>query len=146
MSEPALNTCARLLKEGSGPGKTILLQAPVEFHQSKPLKKNVKEPVEVEPLRKIDEIRRFSNKLGLTKKSMGSLVNSIEYCGPIRKKLYHYVPGFVGMAYNPFINEDTRHRFFDYEMMKPSWGPSPNADAIWRATQDRASNASRPNY
>ena len=64
------------------------------------------------------------------------------------------------MAYNPFINEDIRDCFFDYEqavllifwtsriasiqqssmvvweLMKPSWYPSPNANSILRATQD----------
>ena len=46
---------------------------------------------------------------------MGTLLKSSEYCGPIRKKSYHYVSGFVGMAYNPFINEDIRDCHFDYE-------------------------------
>ena len=47
----------------------------------------MKEPEELEPMRKIDEIRRFSNKeLKLTKESMGALPKSNEYCGPIRKK------------------------------------------------------------
>ena len=76
----------------------------------------MKEPVELEPMKKIDEIRRFTNKeLRLTKESMVSLSKSSEYCGPISKKSYSYVTGFVGMAYNPFINEPIRDCFFDYE-------------------------------
>ena len=163
---------------------------------------NMKEPVELEPMKKIDEIRRFSNKeLRLTKESMGALLKSSEYCGPIRKKPYRYVSGITGIAYNPFLNEDIRDCFFDYEqavlrkfwtsriatrwsaanqqtklglvleekvtapsvpksdnrvefrlgfsnellrtslvvaweLTKPSWCPSPNADSILRATQD----------
>ena len=77
---------------------------------------NMKELVELEPMRKIDEIRRFSSKdMRLTKESMGALLNSSEYCGPIRKKSYSYVSGIIGMSYNPFINEDIRDCFFDYE-------------------------------
>ena len=77
---------------------------------------NMKEPVELEPMKKIDEIRRFSNKeMKLTKESMGALPKCSEYCGPIRKKSYSYVSGIIGMAYNPFINEDIRDCFFDYE-------------------------------
>ena len=77
---------------------------------------NMKEPVELEPMKKIDEIRRFSNKeLRLTKENMGALLKSSEYCGPIRKKSYSYVFGIIGMAYNPFIKEDIRDCFFDYE-------------------------------
>ena len=76
----------------------------------------MKEPVELEPMKKVDETRRFSNKgLMLTKESMGALPKSSEFCGPIRKKSYSYVSGIVGMAYNPFINEDIRDCFFDYK-------------------------------
>ena len=77
---------------------------------------NMKEPVELEPMKKIDQIRSFSNKeLRLTKESIGALAKSSEYCGPIRKKSHSYVFGTVGMAYNPFIIEDIRDRFFAYE-------------------------------
>ena len=51
----------------------------------------------------------------LTEKSMGALPKSGEDCGPIRNKSFSYVSGIVGMAYNPFINEDIRDCFFDYE-------------------------------
>ena len=74
------------------------------------------EPVGLEAIKKRVEIRRFSNKeMRFTKESMGALPKSSEYCGPIRKKSYSYVSGIVGMAYNPFINEDIRDCFFDYE-------------------------------
>ena len=162
----------------------------------------MKEPEELEPMRKIEEIRRFSNKeLRLTKESMGALPKSSEYCGPIRKKSYSYVSEVIGIAYNPFLSKDIRDCFFDYEqavllrfwtsrivtiksatnpqtklglvleekvtassvpksdkrldfglgfsdellrtslmvvweLMRPSWCPSPNADSILRATQD----------
>ena len=76
----------------------------------------MKEPEELEPMKKVDEIRRFSNKeLRDTKESMRALLNSSEYCGPLRKKSYSYVSGIVGMTYNPFIKEDVRDCFFDYE-------------------------------
>ena len=76
----------------------------------------MKEPVALEPMSKIDEIRRFSNKeLRLTKESMGALSNSSDCCGPIRKKSYSYVSGNIGIAYNPFLNEDIRDCFFDYK-------------------------------
>ena len=162
----------------------------------------MKEPEELEPMRKIDEIRRFSNKEPrLTKESMGALPKSSECCGPIRKKSYSYVSGVIGIAYNSFLSEDIRDCFFDYEqalllrfwtsriatiksatnpqtklglvleekvtapsvpksdkrvefglgfsdellrtslmvmweLMRPTWCPSPNADSILRATED----------
>ena len=76
----------------------------------------MKEPVELEPMKRVDETRRVANKeLRLTKESMGTLPKSSEYCGPIRKKSYHYVSGVLGMTYNPFINEGIHDCFFDYE-------------------------------
>ena len=187
ISVPALNTCVKMLKEGDERAKALLLLALLDMQQSKPMRVNMKEPEELEPMRKIDEIRRFSNKgLRLTKESMGALPKSSEYCGPIKKKSYSYVSGFIGIAYNPFLSEDIRDCFFDYEqavllrfwtsrivtiksatnpqirlglewvefglgfsdellrtslmvvweLMRPSWCPSPNADSILRATQD----------
>ena len=230
ISVPALNTCAKMLREGDERAKALLLlallsssaskskafarsppsinilaqvfNAGTEMHQSKPMRVNMKEPEELEPMRKIDEIRRFSNKeLRLTKESMGALPKSSEYCGPIKKKSYSYVSGIIGIAYNLFLSEDIRDCFFDYEqavllrfwtsrivtiksannpqtklglvleeevtapsvpksdksvefglvfsdellrtslmvvweLMRPSWCPSPNADSILRAKQD----------
>ena len=202
ISVPALNTCVKMLREGDEPAKALLLLALLDMQQRKPMRVKMKEPEELEPMRKVDEIRRFSNReLRLTKESMGALPKSSEYCGPIKKKMYSYVSGIIGIAYNPFLSEDIRDCFFDYEqavllrfwtsrivtiksatnpqiklglileeevtapsvpksdkrvefglgfsdellrtslmvvweLMRPSWCPSPNADSILRATQD----------
>ena len=202
VSRPALNTCVKMLREGDERAKALLLLALLDIYQSKPMRVIMKDSVELELMKKIDEIRRFSNKkLRLSKESMGALPRFSEYCGPIRKKSYSYVSGIIGMAYNPFINKDICDCFFDYEqtvlirfwtsrtatirsaanqqtklrlvleenvtapsvpksdnrvefglgfsdellrtslmviweLMKPSWFPSPNVDLILRATQD----------
>ena len=116
ISVPALNTCVKMLKEGDERAKALLLLALLGMHQSKPMRVNMKEPEELEPMRKMNEIRRFSNEeLRLTKESMRALRKSNEYCRPIRKKSYGYVSGVIGMAYNPFLCEDIRDCFFDYE-------------------------------
>ena len=89
ISVPALNTCVKMLREGDERTKALFLLAMLEMQQSKPMRVNMKEPEELEPMKKIDEIRRFSNKeLRLTKESMGALPKSSEYCGPIKKKSY----------------------------------------------------------
>ena len=116
ISRPALNTCVKMLRENDERAKSLLLLALLDNHQSKPMRVNMKEAVELEPMKKTDEIRRFSKKMmRLSKESMGALPRSSKYCGPIRKKTYSYVSGIIGMAYNPFINEDIRDCFFDYE-------------------------------
>ena len=116
ISVPALNTCVKMLREGDDRAKALLLLALLDMHQSTPMRVNMKEPVELEPMRKIDEIRRFSNKeLKLTKDYMGALPRSNEYYGLIRKKSYCYVSGVIGIAYKPFLSEDVRDSFFGYE-------------------------------
>ena len=116
ISVPALNTCVKMLREGDERAKVLLLLALLDMHQSKPMRVNMKEPVELEPMTKKDENMRFSNKeLRLTKESMGAMPKSSEYCGPIRKKSFSYVSGIIGIAYNPHRNEDIRDCFFDYE-------------------------------
>ena len=103
ISVPALSTCVKMLRGGDERAKALLLLALLDMHQSKPMRVNMKEPVELEPMRKLDEIWRFSNKeLRLTKESMGALPKSSEYCGPIRKKSYSYVSGIIGDSVQPF--------------------------------------------
>ena len=108
ISVPALNTCVKMLREGDERAKALLLLALLDIYQSKTMRVNMKEPVELEPMKKVAEMRRFSNQeMKLTKESIGALPKSSEYCGPIRKKSYSYVSGI--------INEDIRGCFFDCE-------------------------------
>ena len=103
-----------MLREVDERAKALLLLALLDIYQSKPMRVNLKEPVELEPMKKNDEIGSFSNKeMMLLKESMRALPKSSEYCGPIRKKSYSYVSGIIGMAYN--INENIRDCFIDYE-------------------------------
>ena len=78
ISVPALNTCVKMLKEGDERAKALLLPALLDMQQSKPMRVNMKEPEELEPMRKIDEIRRFSNKeLRLTQNLWGHYRNPV---------------------------------------------------------------------
>ena len=58
ISVPALNTCVKMARESDERAKALLLLALLDMHQSKQMRVNMKEPVELEPMRKIDEIRR----------------------------------------------------------------------------------------
>ena len=42
ISVPALNTCAKILREGNGRAKTLLLQALIDIHQSEPMRLNMR--------------------------------------------------------------------------------------------------------
>ena len=56
ISVPALNTCAKKFREGSDRAESLLLQALLEIDQSKPMRVNIKEPLEMEPMKKVVEI------------------------------------------------------------------------------------------
>ena len=51
-SVPALNTCIKMLREGDERAKAFLLLARLDIRQSKPMRVNMKEPVELEPMRR----------------------------------------------------------------------------------------------
>ena len=78
----------------------------------------MKKPVELEPLKKIDAIRRFSNQeLSSRKNRWGycRIDGITEYFGPIKKNSCHYVSGIVRKVYNLFINEEIGDCYFDPE-------------------------------
>ena len=101
ISVPVLKTCVKMLREGDERAKALLLLALLDMQQSKPMRVNMTDSEELEPMRKIDEIRIFSNKeLRLTKELLRTSLMAV------------------------------------WELMRPSWCPSPNADSILRATQD----------
>ena len=52
ISVPALNTCVKMLREGVERLRALLLLALLDILQSKPMRVNMKEPVELEPMRK----------------------------------------------------------------------------------------------
>ena len=51
----AENLC-QMLRKGSDLANTLLLQALLDFHQKKPVRVKNYEPVDLEPLKKFDEV------------------------------------------------------------------------------------------
>ena len=62
ISVPALNTCIKMLRESDERAKALLSLARLDIHQSKPMRVNMKEPVEMEPMKKIEELSSFLTK------------------------------------------------------------------------------------
>ena len=94
ISVPALNTCVKMLREGDERAKALFLLALLDMQQSKPMRVNMKEPEELEPMRKIDEIRRFSNKeLRLAKESMRHCQNPVNTVDRSRRNRIATYPG-----------------------------------------------------
>ena len=81
---------AKLLKEDSELKRTLLLQALVAIHQSKPLLVSMKESVEMELLRRIGEIIDSPTITSVSrKKTKGKLVEFSDYCRSTREKFYN---------------------------------------------------------
>ena len=53
ISVPALSTCVKMLRKGDEGAKALLLLAILDISQSKSMRVNMKEPVELEPMKKI---------------------------------------------------------------------------------------------
>ena len=80
ISVPALNTCVKMLREGDERAKALLLLALLDIYQSKTMRVNMKEPVELEPMKKVDEMIRFSNQeMKLTAPSVPKSDNRAEF-------------------------------------------------------------------
>ena len=80
ISVPALTTCVKMLREGDERAKALLLRALLDIHQSKPMRVNMKESVELTQMKKIDEKRRVSNKeMRLAHKSIYGSTAEVEW-------------------------------------------------------------------
>ena len=110
----AVKTCAKILREGSDLANTLLLQALLDIHQSKPMRVIMKKTCRTRTPEK-DRWKKDSQKGPYAHLNEVEVPKSSEYCVPIRKKSYHYMSGIVGMAYNPFIDDDIGDCYFDYE-------------------------------
>ena len=72
----------------------------------------------MESYRRLEEVRRYSNKDLKVSRVLNETVRGQKYYETLLKlKLFQYVSGIPGMAYNPFVNEEAREAYFDYEQV-----------------------------
>ena len=68
-----------------------------------------KESNDMESYRKLEEVRRYYNKeLKLSRELIEAVKGQKDFATLGRLKSFQYVSGIPGMAYNPFVNEETR--------------------------------------
>ena len=83
-----------------------------------PLQKPTKEAKDVESYRRLEEVRRYSNKeLKLDSESIGRARDPRDYATLGKLKSFQYVSGIPGMTYNPFVDEEAREAYFDFEQV-----------------------------
>ena len=102
-------------KEGGVDGERNFLRALLELNQDMPLAIPNKESNDMESYRRLEEVRRYSNKeLKVSRELIEAVRGQKDYATLGKLKSFQYVAGIPGMAYNPFVIEEAREAYFDY--------------------------------
>ena len=72
----------------------------------------------MESYRRLEEVRRYSNKeFKVSRESIEAVREQKEYATLGKLKSFQFVSGIPGMAYNPFVDEEAREAYFDFEQV-----------------------------
>ena len=115
---PVLGECLKTIRQGEVDGERNFLRALLELYQDMPLAISNKESEDMESYRRLEEVRRYSNKeLKVSRELIDAVRGQKDYATLGKLKSFQYVSGIPGMAYNPFVNEEAREAYFDYEQV-----------------------------
>ena len=115
---PVLGECIQTIRQGGLDGERNFLRALLELYQDMPLAISNKESNDIESYRRLEEVRRYSNKeLKVSRELFEAVRGQKDYATLGKLKTFQYVSGIPGMAYNPFVNEEAREAYFDYEQV-----------------------------
>ena len=113
---PVLEGCVKKIRQRLMKREEVLLRALLELYQDMPLQIAAKELNDMDSYRRLEEVRRCSNKeLTVTRELLEVIRSLKEYATLGKRKSFQYVLGVPGMAYNPFVYEEARDAYFDYE-------------------------------
>ena len=114
-----LAECVKTIRQGGVDGERNFLRALLELYQHMPLAIPNKESNDMESFRRLEEVRRYSNKeLKVSRELIGAVRGQKDYATLGKLGSFRYVFGIPGMAYNPFVNEEAREAYFDYEQVR----------------------------
>ena len=115
---PVLGECIKIIQQEGVDCERNFLRALLELYQDMPLTVPSKESSDIESYRKLEEVRRYSNKeLKVSRELIEAVRGQKEFATLGKLKSFQYVSGIPGMAYNPFVNEEAREAYFDYEQV-----------------------------
>ena len=107
---PVLGECIKTIRHGEVDG--------LELYQDMPLAISNKESDGMESYRRLEEVRRYSNKeLKVSRELIEAVRGQKDYATLGKLKSFQYVSRIPCMAYNPFVNEEAREAYFDYEQI-----------------------------
>ena len=115
---PVLGECIKIIRQKGVDCERNFLRALLELYQDMSLTVPSKETNDMESYRKLEEMRRYSNKeLKVSRELIEAVRGQKEFATLGKLKSFQYVSGIPGMACNPFVNEEAREAYFDYEQV-----------------------------
>ena len=115
---PVLGECIKIIRQKGVDCERNFLRALLELYQDMPLTVPNKESNDMESYRKLEEVRRYSNKeLKVSRELIEVVKGQKDFATLGKLKSFQYLSGIPGMAYNPFVNEEAREAYFDYEQV-----------------------------
>ena len=115
---PVLGECIKIIRQKGVECEMNFLRALLELYQDMAMIVPSKESNDMESYRKLEEVRRYSNKeLKVSRELIEAVRRQKEFATLGKLKSFQYVSGIPGMAYNPFMNEEAREAYFDYEQI-----------------------------
>ena len=111
---PVLEECVKTIRQGGVDREGKFLRALLELYQNMPSK----EFNDIQSYRRLEEVRRYANKeLKVSRESIEAVRQQKDYATLGKLKSFQYVSDMPGMAYNPFVDEEAREAYFDYEQV-----------------------------
>ena len=118
MPTPVLEECIKTIRQGGVDRERNFLSALLELYQDMSLPIPNKESNDMERYRRLEEVRRYSNKeLKVSRESIEAVRGQKDYATLGKLKSFQYASGIPGMAYNLFVDEEAREAYFDYEQV-----------------------------
>ena len=115
---PVLGECKKIIRQKGVDCERNYLRALLELYQDMPLTVPSKDSSDMESYRKLEEVRRYSNKeLKMSRELIETVRGQKDFATLGKLKSFQYVSGIPGMANNPFVNEEAREAYFDYEQV-----------------------------
>ena len=115
---PVLGECIKIIRQKGVDCERNFLRALLELYQDMPLTVPNKESNDMESYCNLEEVRRYSNKeLKVSRELIEAVKGQKDFATLGKLKSFQYVSGIPGMAYNPFVNEEAREAYFDYEQV-----------------------------
>ena len=111
-----LGECIKIIRQRGVDCERNFLRALLELYQDMPLVVPNRESNDMESYRRLEKVRRYSNKeLKVSRELIEAVRGQKDFATLGKLKSFQYVSGIPGMAYNLFVSEEAREAYFDYE-------------------------------